>query len=280
MDKHQQQHHEPRAYIPDELPEELLRTAQFYAVQPVPQPTREGTQLLMERLLREQATTIQTARPWRVSRLQVLQVARWHIKLLGPWFWLIGVLLLMGSFVLAPSVLGGERTVNVLIMLLPLTAILSVIHAVRALSLRVHEVEASCPTNIVETAAGLVIAIVFFDALLGLVATTALTLAHWAAFGTLLITWLGPLLLLVGISLPVALRWGTLPAILIGGGPWGLLISIAFLQQNALAGHVSLLPQTSIQLALCGLSALVGLSLLLWLFLRGRSWQRYLLQYE
>lgn len=260
------------------LPASLQRVAQLYAAQPAPQPTAEATEHLIERLLHEETATVQANMLYnKPSRIRILHIARWQVLLLGPDFWVASVLLLVAGFLLSP-IFGGETLVNLLIILLPLTAILSVIHTVRKLRLRAHEIEASCPTNIIETTAALVLAIVFFDVLLGVIATLALALANWAPFVALLATWLGPLLLLVSISLPVALRWGTLPAFLIGGGPWLYLIFTSFTSQRSEFGHVSLMNHNSASLQICWLSALIGLGLLLVLFLRGSSLQRHLLQ--
>lgn len=264
----------------DALPAELQHIAHRYAMQPVPRPDAAATQRLMERLLHEENAAERAHLSWRPSPLQILRVARWQMLLLGPSFWVSSTLLLVATFLLLP-VFGGEVLANLFIILLPLTAILSVLHAVRKLSLRVHEIEASCPTNIVETTAALVLAIVFFNILLGLISTLALALANWVPFMALLNTWLGPLLLLVSLSLPVALRWGTLPAFLIGGGPWLYLIFTSLVSQFIENdGRVSLINHNSTQFALSWLSVLLGLGLLLIFFLRGSSWQRHLIQHK
>lgn len=263
----------------DAQPDELQHIAHLYTMQPAPQPDAGAVQRLMERLLHEEIAAGQAKMPWKPSSLQVLRVARWQMLLLGPGFWVSSVLLLVAIFLLWP-VLGGEVLANLLIILLPLTAILSVIHTVQKLSLRVHEIEASCPTNIIETTAALVLTIVFFTILLGLITTLALTLAHWTPFVALLATWLGPLLLLVSLSLPVALRWGTVPAFLVGGGPWLYLIFTSLVSQFLDSEPISLVNHTSTQFALSWLSALLGLGLLLTFFFRGSSWQRHLIQHR
>ncbi|GHO99800.1 hypothetical protein KSF_098480 [Reticulibacter mediterranei] len=263
----------------DALPAELQPIAHLYAMQPVPRPDAGAAQRLMERLLHEESAAEHANMSWRSSSLQILRVSRWQMLLLGPSFWVSSTLLLVATFLLLP-VFGGEVLANLLIVLLPLTAILSVIRAVQKLSLRVHEIEASCPMNIVETTAALVLAIVFLNILLGLITTLALALTNWVPFVALLSTWLGPLLLLVSLSLPVALRWGTLPAFLIGGGPWLYLIVTSLVSQLMENGHVSLVNHNSTQFTLSWLSALLGLGLLLLWFLRGSNWQRHLLQHR
>ena len=259
------------------LPEALQQVAYLYAAQPVPRPTAQATQQLMERLLREE-TMMRAPSLWRPSRWQILHIARWQVVLLGPAFWVVGILLLAAGFLIAP-LLHKQDVINLLVIVLPFAPLVGIIHALRTLALRTHEVEASCLTNIVEITAAFALTIVGFDILLGVIATAAMALVHWAPFSVLLLTWLGPLLLLVGVSFPVALRWGALPAILIGGMPWLLLIIVAYMSQYPAPGHVSLLSHDTTQLALSGLSALIGLGLLLVLLLRGSSWQRHLMHY-
>ncbi|GHO63441.1 hypothetical protein KSC_023330 [Ktedonobacter sp. SOSP1-52] len=277
MDNSPHQLEKPREN--DSLPETLQHIAHFYAAQPVPHPSAQATQNIMDRLLREETARMRTTLHWHSSPWQILRIARWQMVLLGPVFWILGVLLFAMCFLIAPF-LRGQDIANLLIILLPFAPLVGIIHALRTLALRTHEVEASCATNIIEITAALALAIVGFDILLGMIATVALALLNFAPFVALLLTWLGPLLLLTGISLPVALRWGTLPALLIAGVPWLLLVTAAYMSQSPALDHVSLVSQNTTHLAFCGLCALIGLLLLLLLFLRGSNWQQYLLHYS
>lgn len=257
------------------LPEALRSVAQWYAAQPRPHPSPAANQRLLARVMEEEVTVARTSFQARSSLVQTVRMTRWQLHLLGPWFWITSVLLLLLGVVVAPA-LPKEASIPMLIYILPLTTILSMVYALRRLAPGLRDIEVSSPTGFVEMMAGLVLALVCFDGLLGVLATGAMALAHWASFRTVLTDWLGPLLLLVAISFPVALRWGTLPAMLVGGGPWLVLIVLA-------AGLPELLPAqfltgtpTGFSLAFHLLAAGLGGATLLLLFLRGFTWQRLL----
>ena len=258
----------------NDLPLELRAVARRYAAYPVPRPTPEATVRLVARLLAEEPVTALAASAGRWHVLAALRVARWRMRLLGSWFWAASVLLLVVGATLVPVTHAAGSAVAPLVLLAPLTAVLGLAHAVRTSSSGLRAVEASCPLGFVEVTAGLVLAIVGFDCALGVAATAILALARWAPFAALLAAWLGPLLLLAGISLPIALRWGALPAAAIGGGPWLLLALIALVAPHGLPAQLFALPQGSLALALhAGAAALGGLLLLL-VLVRSPAWQR------
>jgi hypothetical protein len=254
----------------DELPPVLRAIARRYAAQPVPRPTPADTVRLVARLLAEEpAVALATPRRGRV--VPALRVARWRIQLLGPWFWLAGVVLMALGAVLTPALRGSGALP--LILLAPLTTVLSLAHAVRTSSGGLRAVEASCPIGFVEVTTGLVLAIVGFDCTLAAVATAGLALLRWAPFVALVAAWLGPLLLLAGISLPIALRWGAIPASLVGGGPWLLLAVAALLQPDGAYARALAVPRDGLSLALhLGAAALGGMLLALML-VRGSAWR-------
>lgn len=257
----------------DDLPDELRAIAARFAAQPTPHPTAADTARLVARLLAEEPGVAMAAVRAPRGRLGwTLRVARWRVRLLGPRFWLASVLLLALGAVVTPFLQGSDRALP-LIVLAPLTAVLGLAHATRTSSRGLRAVEASCPLGLVEVTTGLVLAIVAFDCALGLVVTGGLALLHWAPFVALLAAWLGPLLLLAGLSLPIALRWGTLPAALIGGGPWLLLAVVARLRPDGVAAHAFFgLPQDGAALSLRLAAATLGGALLLLVYLRGGAW--------
>lgn len=273
----------PSPWQADELPEDLRGIARRYAAQPVPRPMQSSTAQLTQRLLAEAAFSAQETRqePRHVF-WQILALARWRLLLLGRWFWIAGVLLLLGFIWIAARVgqIGATRFVTLLILLLPLTAVLGLAHALRTPSAGLRAVEASCPVNFIQATIGLVLAILGFDSLLGAMATLAIALAHWVPFWSLLLAWLSPLLLLTAISLPIALRWGALRAALVGGLPWLLLGFVGFvahLEQNGpnFATLLFSLPEDTLSL-LCHL-AIIALSIALLgaLFTTAPKWQRF-----
>ena len=279
MDNHSQSHEfaEETASHDEPLPEALRSVARWYAAQPRPHPTPEASQRLLARLMEEEVTLARVSFQARSSLVQTVRMTCWQLHLLGPWFWITSILLLLLGFVVAPA-LPREAAIPMLIYVLPLTAVLSIVYALRRVAPGLRDIEVSSPTGFVEMMAGLVLALVCFDGLLGVLATSAMALAQWTSFSTLLTDWLGPLLLLVAISFPVALRWGTIPAMLVGGGPWLVLIVFAAGLPELLPAQFLTGPQTGFSLAFHLLAAGLGGVALLLLFLRGLTWQRFLVQ--
>lgn len=239
-----------------ELPPELAQVAELYRALPVPRPSAADTARVLSRLLAEApATSAPAGGRRRVPA--ALRVARWRVRLLGAQFWVasVGLLLLGAAWSESAHATSGAAP---LILMAPLTAVLGLAHAMRTSSRGLRAVEASCPIGFAEVAAGLGLAIVAFDCALGVMATAVLALAHWAPFGLLLAAWIGPLFLLAGISLPVALRWGAAPAALVGGGPWLLLAALARMRPVG----VFAMPTGGLSLLVHLLAAAAGLLLL------------------
>jgi hypothetical protein len=203
-------------------------------------------------------------------------LARWRLYLLGPWFWIAGALLLLAGILLARSLTVSDL-ITLLILLLPLTGVLGLVHALRTPSAGLRAIEASCPVNFVQTSMGLGLALLAFDSLLGLVATLGFTLAHWAPFWNLLLAWLAPLLLLTAISLPIALLRNVRLAALVGGLPWLLLGLLALAEQNRpnVAKEFFSLPQDTLSLSYHLGTIALSLLLLIVLLLSASKWQRF-----
>ena len=69
----------------------------------------------------------------------------------------------------------------------------------------------------------------------------------------------------------VALRWGVIPAAIIGGGPWLLLALASFLNPAGALAQVFALPLDFLSLTLHLVAAIVG-GLILIFLLRGSTW--------
>ena len=256
----------------DELPPELHVIASRYAAQPVPHPTPAGTARLLARLLAEEPGAALAAPAHGQRVLPAMRVARWRLRLLGPWFWVAGVLLLALGAAVTPLISGAGATLP-LIVIVPLTAVLGLAHALRTPSAGLRAVEASAPIGFVEVTTGLALAIVACDGALGVAATAVVALARWAPFAPLLVAWLGPLLLLAGISLPVALRWGTVPAMVIGAGPWLALALVAALQPAGTGALIFALPWDAVSVYAHIVAAALGGALFLFTLVRGGVWR-------
>lgn len=261
----------------DELPLDLQATARSYAAQPVPRPSSAETAQLIHSLLTEAAFHAQDTHDEENNHLWRIPVlARWRVYLLGPWFWIASVLLLLAGILLARS-LSVSDLITLLILLLPLTAVLGLTHALRTPSTGLRAVEASCPINFAQTSMGLGLVLLAFDSLLGLVATLGFALANWAPFWSLLLAWLAPLLLLTAISLPIALLRNVRLAALVGGLPWLLLGLLALAEQNgpSVARLFFSLPQDTLSFSSHLATILLSLLLLIALTTFAPKWQRF-----
>jgi hypothetical protein len=261
----------------DELPPDLQAVASSYAAQPVPRPASAVTTQLVHTLLTEATFQEQdmhekgNAPLWRIAVL-----ARWRVYLLGPWFWIAGILLLLAGIGLSRSLTVSDL-ITLLILLLPLAAVLGLAYALRTPSAGLRAVEASCPVTFVQTSMGLGLALLAFDSLLGLVATLGFALAHFAPFWNLLLAWLAPLLLLTAISLPIALLRSVRLAALVGGVPWLLLGLLALAEQPgpSIAGMFFSLPQDALSFASHLATIVLSLLLLAALTTFAPKWQRF-----
>jgi hypothetical protein len=199
---------------------------------------------------------------WPLRPLVALRVARWRLRLLGPAFWLSGVILVALAGALTPTALRHSVMLP-LALIGPLTAALGVAHALRATSRGLREIEASAPLSLAEAASGLALALVAFDGLLCAAVSAGLALLRIAPFAALVASWLGPLMLLAGVSLPVALRYGARAAALVGAGPWALLALYAVAQPHTPVMALYTLPMDAPAILARLLAGLIGLALLL-----------------
>lgn len=258
---------------PDALPPDLRAVAEHYAALPVPVPATGETRVLMARLLALEPE-VARATPGRSHVAAALRVARWRLRVLGPPFWLASVaLLLLGLKATTAGGPAGPNPLLPLILMVPLTVVLGIAHALHRAVAGMRAVEASAPVGFVEVTAGLVLAIVAFDGVLATAATALLAALRWAPFASLMAAWLAPLLLLAGVSLPVALRWGATSAAAIGGLPWLTLAALAALEPRGIYGLAFAVPLDAVSLLVHAAVAGLGTVLLAVTLTRGAAWR-------
>jgi hypothetical protein len=261
----------------DDFPPDLQAIVNSYAAQPVPRPSSTETARLIHTLLVEAAFQAQdTHEKGNASLWRLAVLTRWRVSLLGPWFWMASVLLLLAGIGLSRS-LTVTDLITLLILLLPLAAVFGLVYALRTPSAGLRAVEASCPVTFAQTSMSLGLALLAFDSVLGLVATLGFALAHFAPFWNLLLAWLAPLLLLTAISLPLALLRSVRLAALVGGVPWLLLGLLALAEQNgsSIATLFFSLPQDTLSFASHLAAIALGLLLLIALTAFAPRWQRF-----
>ncbi len=225
----------------------LHRLSEWQTPQPEPADTR--------RLLARLATELPALSPVRQSIREhrqrrhtsvslLLATARAQVSLFGPGFWLVSALVtLVGAVVVLSKILSDQEVV--LRASGPLLAYLGTIVAFRGRGARVLELELVClPSPLQLTVARLVI-VLGYDVGLGL----ALSLALWAG-GTgdvlaLTLSWLMPLLLVVGLALLLSLRLSSQAAASLAYGSWLAVLAIGStsnLQALLLAPELIVLP--------------------------------------
>jgi hypothetical protein len=260
-----------------ELPPDLQAVASSYAAQPVPQPSSVETTRLIHALLTEAVFQGQDTGEQGIPQLwRMVVLTRWRVYLLGPWFWMAGILLLLAGIGLSQSFTVSDF-ITLLILLLPLATVFGLVYALRTPSAGLRAVEASSSVTFAQTSIGLGLVLLAFDSVLGLMATLGFTLANWAPFWNLLLAWLAPLLLLTAISLPLALLRSVRLAALVGGVPWLLLGLLALAEQNrsGVARLFFSLPQDSLSLSSHLAAIVLSLLLLVALITFAPKWQRF-----
>lgn len=251
----------------EDLPTDLQVIASYYASQSVPRPSIADTERLLARLASE-AIVPPTMPFQRLSLLDVLHIVRWRLRLLGPISWCAIALLLL-LWTIAVSSFGPTLVTQSLIILLPALPIFGLGLVLRMSSLGLREIEASCPIGMVESTLGLTLVIVSLTCLLGGVATAGMALLHWASFMELLSAWLAPVVCLTALSLPIALRWGTRAAILVGGLPWMILAIVASLHSSNILTYLISVPKGGIFLLMHYAATIIGAAILLGFYLYG-----------
>ncbi len=269
MDERSQRETDARRRLDaEDLPADLLALAARYAAHPILRPTPDDTARLLTHLLTMEPGAVPAA-PLRYRYVPAaLRLVRWRLRLLGPWFWVVSVLLVILGMALTPA-MSRVGAALPFIALIPLTTVLGLAYALRTPSAGLRAVEASAPVGFVEVTAGLTLAILALDGVFGVTASAIIALAHWAPFAPLLAAWLGPLLLLTGVSLPVALRWGTGPALAVGAGPWLALTLAAVLQPTGPGALVFALPRDALSASVHVAVAALGGGLVLLTLIHG-----------
>ena len=174
----------------------------------------------------------------------LLTTARAQVSLFGLGFWLVSALItLVGAGVVLSNVVPDQALV--LRASGPLLAYLGTIVAFRGRGARALELELVCLPSPLQLAVARLVIVLGYDVGLGL----ALSLALWAG-GTgdvlaLTLSWLMPLLLVVGLALLLSLRLSSQAAASLAYGSWLAVLAIGStsnLQALLLAPELIVLP--------------------------------------
>jgi hypothetical protein len=272
---------DPQSSLPFERPEELTAALREQGATPneaadllpalgrlhewpAPQPASEDTRFLVARLakeLRALSPVRQAIREHSQDRVAILlAIARAQVSLFRPGFWLVSALI---TAIGAAVVLSRLEVDQALVLRAsgPLLAFLGTLVAFRGRAVRTMELELAClPSPLQLTVARLVI-VLGYDVLLGL----ALSLVFWlGATGQVLeltLSWLMPLLLVVGLAFLLSLRLQVTAAASVAYASW-----LAILTLTATSGLQTLLLVPELLALGC-----IGVALLIIALLRLRT---------
>ncbi len=209
--------------------DELLQTMSYLENYTVPPPSDQATETLIASLkpVLKATETIAPKRPiaqnrWIKSRKLplLLQLAWQQVMLLKKGFILFSVLILLVGLELT-HVMSGDM-MKFLANAAPILGVLTVFYEFRAKLSGISEMEAACPYSAAQLATARLLVVLGYDILLCLLVTPLVSYWQGRLLGLVIVGWLAPLLLMLGIALTASLKLG------IGGGclaatvVWGL----------------------------------------------------------
>ncbi|TCL70893.1 hypothetical protein EDC14_100838 [Hydrogenispora ethanolica] len=214
---------------------ELLQTMAYLERCPVAPPSEQATEALIASLkpllveaesprAEQPATgTIMPARGWKLPLL--LQLARPQAMLLSKGFIAFSMLLLLAGLALTHVAHGNMM--KYLANAAPILGLLTVFYEFRAKFNGVSELEAACPYSAAQLAAARLLVVLGYDIVLCLVATPMVSYGQGRLLGLVIVGWLAPLLLMMGIALTASLWLGIGGGCLVAATVWGLQFAFA-----------------------------------------------------
>jgi hypothetical protein len=191
----------------------------------------------------------------------LLALARTQVSMLRPAFWLLSAgIVAVGTA--AQSVGVPVNQALALQALGPLLAYLGATLAFRGMGLRVLECELACPPTLAEITLARLVIVLGYDLALGIAMTWIVSIHDRAGVSVVLLHWLMPLLLVMGVALALS-RWLAIAhAAALAYGAWLSLVAIQLATQPR-AGQMWTTPATfEVALGIAG-AALLALSLAL-----------------
>lgn len=179
---------------------------------------------LLKPVLREQAVSPATNQAAGTGVPVVFRLVRPQAMLLSRWFILVSALVLLAGLVLANAADGD--TLRFLANASPILGLLTVLYEFRAKLSSVNELEAACPYSPAQLAAARLLVVLGYDILLCLAVTPVVGYWQGLVLWQVVISWLAPLLFMLGIALAVSLRLGIFGGCLVSGTVWALQFAV------------------------------------------------------
>ena len=155
----------------------------------------------------------------------VLQLVRPQAMLLSKWFILASALVLLAGLQLTNEFNGN--TLLFLANASPVLGILTVFYEFRAKLSGVNELEAACPYSPAQLAAARLIVVLGYDILLCAAATPLVSYWQGGIMWQVVVGWLAPLMLMLGIALAVSLRFGIVGGCIVSSTVWALQLMVS-----------------------------------------------------
>lgn len=210
--------------------EKMLKTMEQLDRYVVTSPSARAADELIARLkpvLREQAAVLPLATDQGEGFMVpvVFRLVRPQAMLLSRWFVLVSALFLLAGLALA-NVAGGD-TVRFLANAAPVLGILTALYEFRAKLSGVNELEATCPYSPAQLATARLLVVLGYDILLCLAATPVVSYWQGLVLWQVVVSWLAPLLLMLGVALTASLRLGIFGGCLVSGTVWALWFAVS-----------------------------------------------------
>jgi hypothetical protein len=251
----------------EELDKEgLLSTMHLLDKYTVAPPSAQATDnliALLKPVLREQHVLTEAAvkKAWVPEYCKlpnVLHLVQPQTMLLSKWFIALSILVILVG--LGITIAMDGNTVKFLANAAPVLGILTVLYEFRSKLSGVSELEAACPYSPAQLATARLIVVLSYDILLCLAVTPVVSYWQGHVLWQVVVSWLAPLLLMLGIALSVSIRFGITGGCLVAATVWTFRLTAAY--SNSVFSF--LLSRQSADL----ISLAVGVGLLLYAYKR------------
>ncbi len=212
--------------------EELVRTMEYLDNFTVISPSRQATDdliAILKPVVRQQLTPGQTAAPVGAARHPglpaVLQLVGPQTMLLSKWFVVAAALVILAGLAITNA--GNGNPLLFLANASPVLGILSIFYEFRAKLSGVNELETACPYSPAQLATARLLVVLAYDILLCLAVTPVVGYWQGLVLWQVVVSWLGPLLLMLGIALAASLRLGIAGGCLVSTAVWALQLAVS-----------------------------------------------------
>jgi len=154
----------------------------------------------------------------------ILQLIGTQTTLMSKGFVLLTIAFLMAGLLLAN--LFQSDSSSLLIIASPFLGLLTLSYEYRAQMYMVEEIEASCCYSPAQVATARILVVLSYNVILCTVATVTIEPTYNIVFWNLMLNWLAPLLLMLGVALFTSLKFGITSGCIMAGALWVAQITL------------------------------------------------------